>query len=145
MGCLYGATMWASLSLSLMALLNPLNVPLTTLTFTRLSAVGSTTDELGNTIAASTTVPVQAIVTALQSARLADLAQLVGVDGTGIPVKVRVEAWPAGVGAGVAVASLTYNGRPATIRLAPIREASATAKRVAPRLGVSAEGVLVYG
>lgn len=127
-----------------MALLNPARAPLTTLTFTRLSAVGTGVDALGNAIATSTTVTVQAIVTPLGTARLADLAPLVGVDGVGIPVKVRVEAWPAGVGAGVAVASLTYNGRPAIIRLAPIREASATAKQFAPRLGSSAEGVLVY-
>lgn len=127
-----------------MALLNPLNAPLTTLTFTRLSAVGAGTDALGNAIATEATATVQAIVTTLGAARLADLAPLVGVDGAGIPVKVRVAAWPAGVGAGVAVASLTYNGRPATIRLAPIRSASVTAQRIAPGLGVSAEGVLVY-
>jgi hypothetical protein len=128
-----------------MPLLNPLNAPLTTLTFTRLSAVGSATDALGNAIATETTATVKAIVTPLSIARLADLAQLVGVDGADFPVKVRVASWPAGVGAGQAVASLTYNGRPATIRLAPIREASAPAQRVAPGLGVSAEGVLVYG
>jgi hypothetical protein len=128
-----------------MTLLNPLNAPLTTLTFTRLATVGSTTDTLGNPIATSATATVQAVITPLQPARLADLAPIVGVDGVGIPVKVRAASWPAGVGAGVAVASLTYNGRSATIKLAPIKEMSGPAQRVAPGLGVSAEGVLVYG
>jgi hypothetical protein len=127
-----------------MTILNPLNVPTTPLTFTRLSAVGGGVDTLGNTVQTSTTVTVQAIVTPLSVARLADLAPIVGVDGAGIPVKVRASAWPAGVGAGVAIASLTYNGRPATIRMAPIRAASETAKKIAPNLGLSVEGVLVY-
>jgi hypothetical protein len=127
-----------------MTLLNPSNATLTTLTFTRLSAVGGGVDALGNTVQTESKVTVQAIVTPLGTARLADLAPLVGVDGTGIPVKVRVAAWPSGVGAGVAVASLTYNGRAATIRLAPIREASATVTKIAPSLGLSVEGVLVY-
>jgi hypothetical protein len=127
-----------------MPLLNPLNVPLVPLTFTRLASTGATVDELGNPVLASATVTVQGLVTPLGSNRLSDLAPIVGVEGTGIPVKVRVESWPSGVGAGAAVASLTYNGRPATIRLAPIREASAAAAKVASNLGVSAEGVLVY-
>ena len=127
-----------------MPLLNPLNVPLTMLTFTRLASAGVTVDELGNPVLASATVTVQGLVTPLGSNRLSDLAPIVGVEGTGIPVKVRLESWPSGVGAGAAVASLTYNGRPATIRLAPIREASAAAAKVASNLGVSAEGVLVY-
>jgi hypothetical protein len=127
-----------------MPLLNPLNVPLVPLTFTRLASTGVTVDELGNPVMASATVTVQGLVTPLGSNRLSDLAPIVGVEGTGIPVKVRVESWPSGVGSGAAVASLTYNGRPATIRLAPIREASAAAAKVASNLGVSAEGVLVY-
>ena len=127
-----------------MPLLNPLNVAPTSLTFTRLSTVANTTDSLGNPELASATVTVEAIVSPLGAARLADLAPIVGVQGTGIPVKVRVAAWPSGVGAGAAVATLTYNGRPATIRLAPLREASATAAKVAANLGVSAEGVLTY-
>lgn len=127
-----------------MPLLNPLNVPTTALTFTRLSTATEDVDELGNAVLTSTTVTVQGLVTPLGSNRLSDLAPIVGVEGTGIPVKVRVAAWPSGVGAGAAVASLTYNGRPATIRLAPIREASAAAAKVAANLGVSAEGVLVF-
>lgn len=127
-----------------MPLLNPLNVLTVTLTFTRLANATAAVDELGNPILTSATVTVQGVVTPLGINRLSDLAPIVGVEGTGIPVKVRVAEWPAGVGAGAAVASLTYNGRPAMIRLAPIREASAAAAKVAANLGVSAEGVLVF-
>jgi len=128
-----------------MPLLNPLNTPPVTLTFTRLLGVAPTTDDLGNPVLTQATAKVQAIVSPLSASRLADLAPIVGVDGAAIPVQVRVAAWPPGVGNGVAVASLTYNGRAATIRLAPIKPISAPAQRVAPGLGVSAEGVLVYG
>ena len=127
-----------------MALLNPSNATLTTLTFTRLATTGSTTDALGNPVQTQQTVTVQAIVTPLNPARLADLAPIVGVDGVGIPVRVRVAAWPNAVGANVAIASLTYNGRDASIKLAPIKEASLPAQRVASGLGVAAEGVLTY-
>jgi hypothetical protein len=127
-----------------MDLLNPSNATLTTLTFTALSTITTTLDALGNPVQTQQTVTVQAIVTPLNPARLADLAPIVGVDGVGIPVKVRVQSWPNAVGANVAIASLTYNGREASIRLAPIKEASIPAQRVASGLGVAAEGVLVY-
>jgi hypothetical protein len=127
-----------------MALLNPYGAVPVTLSFTRLSTIGGTVDEFGNAVLTETIATAQAIVTPLGAARLSDLAPIVGVEGTGIPVKVRVAAWPAGVGTGAAVASLTYNGRSATIRLAPIREANVSANRVLKGLGISCEGVLTY-
>jgi hypothetical protein len=130
-----------------MALLNPQRAPLTTLTFTRLTAVGSTTDDLGNPIATSAPVTVQAIVTPLTPARLSDLVQslnLAGVDGEIEAARIRVEAWPPALAKGKATARLVYRGRPATAHLL-VRDGNLPAQRVAKGLGVSAEGVLVYG
>lgn len=129
-----------------MTLLNPSGAPLRRLTFTRLGAVSGTTDALGNAVQTTTTVTVDAVVTPLGQSRLADLAPAVGVDGGGIPVKVRVAAWPKGVAAQQpAIASLTCNGRPATLRLTTIREQNPHALALTPEIGQSAEGVLVLG
>jgi hypothetical protein len=125
-------------------MLNPQQAKLTPITFTQLAAVAGV-DDLGNSLGTSATITIDAIITPLQPSRLTDLAPLVGVDGGGIPVKVRVAAWPQGVTGNGAIATLTYNGQPATVKLAPLNGPSIPAQKVAPKLGVSAEGVLVYG
>jgi len=129
-----------------MALLNPSGASLTTLTFTALATAGSTTDDLGNPRPGSRVVTVAAVVTPLALARIADLTAAVGVHSGAIPVKVRVQAWPNEVRAQQpAVASLTYNGRAASIHLATIREQNPHAAALTPEIGQSCEGLLVYG
>jgi len=126
-------------------MLNPANAKTYTLSFTALGGVSNAVDELGNPEQSERVVKVEAIVSPLSVARLADLAPAAGVDGGGIPVKVRVSSCPDAVRAQQpAVASLTYNGRPATIRLATIREQNPVAAVMAPEIGQSCEGILYY-
>jgi hypothetical protein len=129
-----------------MTLLNPLNVSTTTLTFTRLSTVGGGVDALGNAVQTSTAVTVEDVkVTPLGRDSADSIRQSVGVEKGGHPFKVRAQSWPAFImGQESIVASLTYNNRPATITLSTLLEENANAKKIAPNLGQSFEGILVY-
>jgi hypothetical protein len=128
-----------------MTLFNPSNAKIYKLAFTRLAAATGATDGLGNAVQTATTIAVDALVSPLSAARAADLSKAVGIDSGGIPVKVRVEAWPSAIAAQApAVASLTYNGRSATITLCAMREQNPNAAALTPEIGVSCEGVLVY-
>jgi hypothetical protein len=127
-----------------MALLNPSNAALTTLTFTTVGT-GVTTDDLGNTVRNQATVTVEAIVTPLQPQSLSDIQQSLGVDVAGIPVKVRCESWPDGVGTqSPATCTLTYNDRNARITLSPLRAQNPHAAALGLGVGVSSQGILTY-
>jgi hypothetical protein len=101
--------------------LNPLNAAPVTLTFTVASG-GTTTDPLGNVIPGSALVTMEAIITPLSPASLAQVQASLGTKAVGIPVKVRAAtadgAFPAGLPrAALTEATLTYGGRPARIAL----------------------------
>jgi len=101
--------------------LNPLNAPVTPLTFT-VAGSGTTTDSLGNVIPNQGTVTVPAIVTQLSPNALADIQESIGATQSGIPVKVRAATpdgtFPSAITRGsVTECTLTYSGRPARLSL----------------------------
>jgi hypothetical protein len=129
-----------------MPLLNPLNVAPTSLTFTRLSTVANTTDSLGNPELASATVTVDDVLVVPLGRDQGDTVRaIVGIEKGGYPFKARAENWPSFIlGQQAVTASLVYNGRPATLTLSTALTESGAALKVAPNLGQSFEGILVY-
>jgi hypothetical protein len=130
--------------------LNPLNAPVTTLTFT-VAGSGTTTDALGNTIPNQATVTVPAIVTQLSPNALADIQDVLGSTKSGIPVKVRAAtsngAFPSTITRGSATeCTLTYSGRPARLSLMVTRpNPHLVGSGLLASLGQSAVGLLSLG
>lgn len=133
-----------------MPLLNPLNAPTTTLTFT-VADRGTVTDDLGNVVPGSATVTVQAILTPLGMDSLGQVRESLGTEQTGIPVKVRCVSatgtFPTTIRRGMLTeATLTYGGRPARLALMVSNpNPHVVGAGLLPGLGQSAVGLVVLG
>lgn len=131
-------------------MLNPLNAPLTTLTFT-VSGGGTVADALGNVVPGSDTVTVEAILTPLGPDSLGQTQSALGTDRAGIPVKVRAATktgtFPASIQRGVVTeATLTYGGSSARLALMVSNSnPHVVGAGLLPSLGHSAVGLVVVG
>lgn len=133
-----------------MPVINPLNAPLTMLTFT-VAGGGTVTDALGNVVPGSATVTVEAILTPLGLDSLGQTQAALGTDRGGIPVKVRAATktgtFPTSIQRGVLTeATLTYGGRPARLALMVSNpNPHVVGAGLLPSLGQSAVGLVVVG
>lgn len=130
--------------------LNPLNAPLTTLTFTVASG-GLVPDSLGNLVPGQTAIAVPVILTELSPNNLGQVQESLGTNQVGIPVKVRAATadgtFPTGIPRGILCeATLTYAGFPARLALMVARpNPHATGAGLVPLVGQSAMGLLSMG
>jgi hypothetical protein len=126
---------------------NPLNAPITTLTF-KVAGAGTTTDSLGNVIPAHGTVTVPVILTQLSPNDLGQVQESLGSTKTGIPVQVRAATkdgtFPSAIAQGsVTECTLTYAGRPARMAVLITRaNPHVVGAGLLPALGHSALGLL---